>query len=77
MLEVRERRCREHYGDEIWGEAEPQAKACFDFLCGNHTRNLPVVRFNKVPLPTRTSVSHTTRLRLLPIRPTRRGSKQN
>jgi hypothetical protein len=22
-------------------------KACFDFLCGNHTRNLPVVRFNK------------------------------
>ena len=33
----------------MWDKAEPKVKACFDFLCGgNHTRNLPVVRFNKV-----------------------------
>ena len=48
MLEVRDRKCREHFGDDVWVAAEPKAKACFDFLCGNHTRNLPVVRFNKV-----------------------------
>ncbi len=48
MLEVRDRKCREHYGDDVWVTAEPKAKACFDFLCGNHTRNLPVTRFNKV-----------------------------
>ena len=48
MLEVRERKCREHYGEDVWEKAEPKVKACFDFLCGNHTRNLPVVRFNKV-----------------------------
>jgi hypothetical protein len=52
MLEVRERKCREHYGADNWETAEPKAKACFDFLCGNHTRNLPVVRFNKVHPPT-------------------------
>jgi hypothetical protein len=51
MLEVRERKCREHYGEDVWASAEPKAKACFDFLCGNHTRNLPVVRFNKVNPP--------------------------
>ena len=48
MLAVRDRKCREHYGEDQWSRAEPKTKACFDFLCGNHTRNLPVVRFNKV-----------------------------
>jgi len=47
MLAVRERKCREHYGEDTWATADPKTKACFDFLCGNHTRNLPVVRFNK------------------------------
>jgi hypothetical protein len=48
MLEVRDRKCREYYGEDFWSTADPKTKACFDFLCGNHTRNLPVVRFNKV-----------------------------
>ncbi len=48
MLEVRDRKCREHFGEDVWDKAESKVKACFDFLCGNHTRNLPVVRFNKV-----------------------------
>ena len=48
MLEVRDRKCRDHYCEDVWAAAAPQTKACFDFLCGNHTRNLPVVRFNKV-----------------------------
>ena len=48
MLAVRDRKCREHYGEDHWSTAEPKTKVCFDFLCGNHTRNLPVVRFNKV-----------------------------
>jgi hypothetical protein len=48
MLAVRDRKCREHYGEDHWSRAEPKTKACFDFLCGNHTRNLPVVCFNKV-----------------------------
>ena len=48
MLEVRDRKCRDHYGEDVWAAAAPKTKAYFDFLCGNHTRNLPVVRFNKV-----------------------------
>jgi hypothetical protein len=50
MMELRNRKCAEHYGADAWQHAGTQAQACFNFLCGNHTRNLPVVRFNKVPL---------------------------
>jgi hypothetical protein len=53
MLELRDRKSCEHYGDDIWSQANKQMKACFDFLCGNHTRNLPVVRSNKVALTMR------------------------
>ena len=49
MMELRNRKCVEQHGDETWNQAEQKVKACFNFLCGNHTRNLPVVRFNKVP----------------------------
>ncbi len=50
MLELRGRKSIAHYGDNVWSNADIQTKACFNFLCGNHTRNLPVVRFNKVRL---------------------------
>ena len=33
---------------KVWELASPESKACFDFLCGNHTRNLPIDRFNKL-----------------------------
>jgi hypothetical protein len=49
MMEQRNLKCAEHFGEEAWLNADTQAQACFNFLCGNHTRNLPVVRFNKVP----------------------------
>ena len=48
MVELRDRKCSEHYGADVWGLASSQTKACFNFLCGNHTRNLPIVRYNKV-----------------------------
>jgi hypothetical protein len=47
MIELRNRKCSEQVGANVWSEADKRIKACFDFLCGNHTRNLPVVRFNK------------------------------
>ncbi len=50
MLDLRDRKSVEHYGENVWSNADKQTKACFNFLCGNHTRNLPVVRFNKVRL---------------------------
>ena len=35
------------YGDEAW-ESMPEEKRCvLDFLCGNHTRGLPVDAFNR------------------------------
>ena len=49
MVELRDRKSSEHYGANVWNNADKKTKACFNFLCGNHTRNLPVVRFNKVP----------------------------
>ncbi len=54
MVELRDRKSCDHYGDNVWMQADKKTKACFNFLCGNHTRNLPVVRFNKVPNPTLT-----------------------
>ncbi len=45
MVDLQERKKREFLTDEVW---EPQCKAIFNFLCGNHTRNLPIDRFNKL-----------------------------
>jgi hypothetical protein len=50
MMELRNRKCVEHFGAENWKHESKEVQACFNFLCGNHTRNLPVVRFNKVSL---------------------------
>ena len=58
MLDLRDRKCVQHYGENEWSNADKQTKACFNFLCGNHTRNLPVVRFNKVRLGCNTHTSH-------------------
>ena len=44
-----------YYGYENWELLVEDDKPWFDFLCGNHTRNLPMDAFNKVT-PT---ISHT------------------
>ena len=46
MVQLQERKKREYVTDEVWDNMELKTKACFDFLCGNHTRNLPIDRFN-------------------------------
>ena len=51
MVELRDRKSSEQNGENVWLQADKKTKACFNFLCGNHTRNLPVVRFNKVTTP--------------------------
>jgi hypothetical protein len=48
MIELREQKARLHHEDEKWAGLEPKSKACFDFLCGNHTRNLPIDWFNRL-----------------------------
>ena len=48
MLELRDVKAREFHGEDKWKDMEPEAKACFDFLCGNHTRNLPIDWFNRL-----------------------------
>ena len=48
MVELRDRKCSEHYGADVWALASGEKRACYNFLCGNHTRNLPIVRYNKV-----------------------------
>ena len=63
MIELRDRKCAQHYGEDVWARADAKTKACFNFLCENHTRNLPTVRFNKVPRP----AVHTQTLSLDPV----------
>jgi hypothetical protein len=48
MVELQQRKKREFISDEVWELDSPQSKAIFNFLCGNHTRNLPIDRFNKL-----------------------------
>jgi hypothetical protein len=36
------------YGYDEWEDRAEEDKPWFDFLCGNHTRNLPMDEFNKV-----------------------------
>ncbi len=65
MVELRYRKSSEHNGENVWMQADKKTKACFNFLCGNHTRNLPVVRFNKVTTPSLTfTVTQTLALTL-------------
>jgi hypothetical protein len=39
------------FGYDNWEELVEADKPWFDFLCGNHTRNLPMDAFNKVSIP--------------------------
>ena len=48
MVDLQQRKKREFLSDEVWELVTPQSKAIFNFLCGNHTRNLPIDRFNKL-----------------------------
>ena len=36
-----------HYGYDEWEQLADEEKPWFDFLCGNHTRNLPMDAFNR------------------------------
>ena len=42
------------YGYDNWELLAKDDKPWFDFLCGNHTQNLPMDEFNKVPTLTLT-----------------------
>ena len=46
MAELRDEQARQHFGDDAWERADPRLKTVHDFLCGNHSRNLLVERFN-------------------------------
>ena len=39
---------RDYYGEEARNAQSDEEKHTSDFLCGNHTRNLPVVAFNRL-----------------------------
>jgi hypothetical protein len=68
MLELCDRKSIAHYGDNVWSNADKQTKACFNFVCGNHTRNLPVVRFNKVSLSQHSyPITYPGRLQPIPL----------
>jgi hypothetical protein len=47
MASARDEDGREHFGLDAWDGKDNKAKPMFDFLCGNHTRNLLAVRFEK------------------------------
>jgi hypothetical protein len=47
MASVRNEVGQEYYGLDEWDSKDNKAKRMFEFLCGNHTRNLLAVRFEK------------------------------
>lgn len=47
MANMRDEVGREYFSDDVWEGKSNKAKPMFDFLCGNHTRNLLAVRFEK------------------------------
>jgi hypothetical protein len=46
MAELRDEQARLFHGEEAWNSMDPCVKEVHDFLCGNHSRNLLVDRFN-------------------------------
>jgi hypothetical protein len=42
IVQLQERKKREFLSEEVWESTCPKSRAMFDFLCGNHTRNLPI-----------------------------------
>jgi hypothetical protein len=48
MAEMREDKARAYHGDDVWDVLDPCQKVVHDFLCGNHSRNLLVDRFNEL-----------------------------
>jgi hypothetical protein len=48
MVELREEKARAYHGEDKWDDLDPCQKVVHDFLCGNHSRNLLVDRFNEL-----------------------------
>jgi hypothetical protein len=46
MAELRDEQARLFHGEEAWNSMDPCVKVVHNFLCGNHSRNLLVDRFN-------------------------------
>jgi hypothetical protein len=44
IMDLQQRKKREYLSDDVWELASPESRAIFNFLCGNHTRNLPIDR---------------------------------
>ena len=38
----------EYFGEEAWAATSDEEKATSDYLCGNHSRNLPVAAFTRL-----------------------------
>jgi hypothetical protein len=48
VLQLRETSGKLFYGDDVWAALLPAAeKSWYDYLCGNHTRNLPLDQWNR------------------------------
>ncbi len=47
VYEMRETSGKLHYGDEEWDDLPPDKKPWFDYLCGNHSRDLPLDQWNR------------------------------
>jgi hypothetical protein len=46
MAELRDEQVRLYHGEEAWNSLDPCVKVVHNFLCGNHSRNLLIDRFN-------------------------------
>ena len=47
VLELRETSGKLYYGEDEWNDLPSDEKPWFDFLCGNHSRNLPLDQWNR------------------------------
>jgi hypothetical protein len=47
VLQLRETSGKLFYGDDVWAALPAAEKSWYDYLCGNHTRNLPLDQWNR------------------------------
>jgi hypothetical protein len=49
IVQLQERKKRVFLSEDVWELTSPESRAMFNFLCGNHTKNLPIDRFSPYP----------------------------
>jgi hypothetical protein len=48
MMELCNQKANAFFDEDVWASMTPKSKSLLNFLCENHTRNLPLDHFNQL-----------------------------